>query len=222
MKVGILLAGGASTRMGRAKALVRERGESFVAHGVRALWAACDTVVVVLGADAKRLRAAIEDEFVALTERGVLHRDVQAAHRHGARGLEVRFVVNAAWRRGMYSSVRVGLAAARAMRPESVLVLPVDHPHVRPATVATLAAVMEEALGAFGGARRSGFAYALVPRVRGRRGHPVALSPGLARAVAADDTARDLGDAIRRHARLVGFLDVRDAGVVRNRNTPRD
>lgn len=222
MKVGILLAGGASVRMGRAKALVRARGESFVAHGVRALWAACDAVVVVLGADAKRLRGAIEDEFVALVERGALHRDVQTARRHGARGLEVRFAVNAGWRRGMFSSVRVGLAAARALRPESVLVLPVDHPHVRPATVAALAAVMEEALGAFGGSRRSHFAYALVPRIRGRRGHPVALSPGLARAVATDRTARDLGDAIRRHARLVGFLDVRDAGIVRNRNTPRD
>lgn len=222
MRVGVLLAGGASTRMGSAKALVRDRGMSFVARGVRALWAACDSVVVVLGADAKRLRASIEDEFVTMVERGALHRDVQAAHRHGAVGLEVRFAVNAAWRRGMFSSVQTGLAAALALRPESVLVLPVDHPNVRPATVASLAAVMQEALGAFRDSPRRGFAYALVPRVRGRRGHPVALSPALAKAVSTDREARDLGDAIRRHARLVGFLDVRDAGVVRNRNTPKD
>jgi hypothetical protein len=29
-------------------------------------------------------------------------------------------------------------------------------------------------------------------------------------------------DAVRRNARLVGYLDCGDAGVVRNRNRPRD
>ena len=65
-------------------------------------------------------------------------------------------------------------------------------------------------------------AYALVPRYRRRRGHPVALSPALARAVAADRDAGDLSDAVRRNARLVGYLDCADAGVVRNRNQPGD
>jgi nicotine blue oxidoreductase len=226
MNVGVLLAGGASSRMGSPKALARARGESFAARGVRALWAACDTVVVVLGADARRLRPAIEDEFVALVERGALHRDVQAARRHGAPGLEVRFAVNAGWRHGMLTSVRVGLSAALALKPAAVLVLPVDHPHVKPATVASLAAVMAEALGAFGGGpspqARGGFPYALVPRFGGRRGHPVALSPALAAAVRADRRASSLADAIRSRARLVGYLDVRDPGVLRNRNTPRD
>lgn len=221
MNVGVLLAAGASTRMGRAKALVREKGESFAAHGVRALWAACDVVVVVLGSQAKELRAAIEDEFVALVERGALHGDVQAARRHGAKGLEVRFVTNAAWKRGMLSSAQVGLKAALALKPEAVLVLPVDHPHVKPATAAALAGVMHDALGAFRGKERAGFAYALVPRHRGRRGHPVVLSRALAAAVRSDRAATDLGDAIRRHARLVGFLDAKDAGILRNRNTPK-
>ena len=64
------------------------------------------------------------------------------------------------------------------------------------------------------------FAYALVPRHRGWRGHPVALSAGLAAAIAKDRTARDLSDGIRRHARLVGYLDVADKGVTLNHNTP--
>ena len=37
----------------------------------------------------------------------------------------MRCAVNAEWRRGMYSSVRVGLAAALPLRPSAVLVLPV-------------------------------------------------------------------------------------------------
>jgi hypothetical protein len=32
--------------------------------------------------------------------------------------------------------------------------------------------------------------------------------------------ARDLSDGIRRNARLVGYLDVADKGIVANHNTP--
>lgn len=223
MNVGVMLAAGASRRMGRSKALMRTGGESFLAHGVRNLWNACDAVVVVLGSDARRMRAAVEDEFVKLVGAGALHRDLASAHRHGARGLEVRFAINRAWRGGMLGSARVGLRAAMRLEPESVLVLPVDHPSVKPATVQALAAAMRAALGAYrGGARSSGFAYALVPRYRRRRGHPLAVSPALARAMAADAGAADLSDAVRRSARLVGYLDCGDPGVIRNRNRPGD
>ena len=238
MNVGVLLAAGASRRMGRRKSLMRSGSESFVAHGVRHLWQACDAVVVVLGADARRVQPAMEQEFVDLFERGRLNADLEQAHRRAA-GLEVRFIENREWRKGMLGSVRVGLRAALRLGPGAVLVLPVDHPAVKPETVRALAAAMGAALASYGeapakraprvGAKRgggrratSGFAYALVPRYRRRRGHPVALSPALARAVAADREANDLSDAVRRNARLVGFLDCADAGVVRNRNTPSD
>jgi CTP:molybdopterin cytidylyltransferase MocA len=228
MMVGVLLAGGASTRMRRPKALVKAGPESFVAHGVRNLWCASDTVVVVLGADAARIRRRIEEEFVRLVGRGAFDRELHAAHRHRAQKLEVRFVVNRGWRRGMLSSARAGLQAAARSRPEAVLVLPVDHPAVRPGTVHDLCTVMAQALRA-AGARRggaktgaAGFSYALVPRHRGRRGHPIVLSAALARAIGRDAGAKDLSDAVRRNARLVGYLDVRDAGIARNVNRPGD
>jgi len=228
MNVGVLLAAGASRRMGRTKSLVRSRGQSFFAHGVRHLWSACDAVVVVLGADARRVRAEAEAEFVALVGRGALHGDVAEARRHGAQALEVRFVVNSRWRTGMLGSARVGLAAAARLKPTAILLLPVDHPGLRPVTVQALAVAMQAALGSYAGAgkaarpRSSPFAYALVPRYRRRRGHPLALSPALARAVVADRGASDLSDAVRRNARLIGFLDCADPGVVRNRNRPED
>jgi CTP:molybdopterin cytidylyltransferase MocA len=224
MNVGVMLAAGASRRMGRAKTLVRARGQSFFAHGVRHLWSACDAVVVVLGADAKRVRAGVEEEFVRLVKTGALHDDLQTAHRHGSPGLEARFVVNRTWRKGMLSSARLGLRAALRLKADAVLVLPVDHPAVKPATVRALAAAMKAALASYRGmpSKHAGFAYALVPRYRRRRGHPVALSPALARAVAGDPGATDLSDAIRRNARLVGYLDCGDAGIVRNRNRPGD
>jgi len=234
MNVGVLLAAGASRRMGRTKSLVRAAGQTYFTHGVRHLWSACDAVVVVLGSGAHTVRSAAEEEFVRLANQGALHVELQAAHRHGSRGLEVQFVVNRAWRKGMLGSARLGLRAALRLKPDGVLVLPVDHPSVKPATVRALATAMRAALGSYrgvptkrGAGRRGGpasaadgFAYALVPRFRRRRGHPLALSPALARAIARDREATDLSDAVRRNARLVGYLDCADAGVVRNRNTP--
>jgi molybdenum cofactor cytidylyltransferase len=223
MMVGLLMAGGASTRMGRAKALVPCGPESFVAHGVRILWGTCDTVVVVLGADAARIRKRIEEEFVALVQGGRFDCVLHAARGQRTRQLEVRFVVNRQWKKGMYSSVRLGLATALRLRPEAVMILPVDHPHVRATTVFDLGTVMGQAVQAARRPRtRAGFSYALVPRFRGRRGHPIALSAALARAIAKDGTAVHLADAVRRSARLVGYLDVRDAGVTRNVNRPGD
>lgn len=223
MMVGVLLAAGASTRMGRPKALATRGSESFIAHGIRNLWCACDTVVVVLGAGAAQIRKRTEEEFVSLVERGCLDEEVHVTRRHSARKLEVRFAVNRAWKQGMYSSARLGLEAAVKLKPEAVLVLPVDHPSLRSVTVQALATVMHHALHATRDAKlRAAFSYALVPRQRGRRGHPVALSAALARAVAKSARARDLSDAIRTHARLVGYLDVRDPGVVRNVNRPGD
>jgi CTP:molybdopterin cytidylyltransferase MocA len=220
--VGVVLAAGASRRMGRPKALVGIRGESFVAHGVRHLWTMCDVVFVVLGSGANGIRSSIEDEFQRLVRLGKLHDEIQAARRHGANGLEVRFVVHRAWRQGMFSSARAGLTAAVALNPEAVLLLPVDHPTVRARTVQALGASVQEALGAYQGtkAQRARFAYAVVPRFRRHRGHPLALSQGLVRQILADRAASDLSDAVRRNARLVGYLDCPDPGVIRNRNTP--
>lgn len=221
MIVAVLLAAGASRRMGRPKALAPAAGETFVARGIRTLWSACDRVVIVLGADAARIRRATAREIERLAGanelRGAAPREPEAGR------LEASFVVNRAWRSGMLGSARLGLRAALRQRPEAILLAPVDHPSVRARTVTDLARVMLAALAACRTPSvRAGFSYALVPRHRRRRGHPVALSPALARAVAADGAAAHLSDAIRRNARLVGYLDVADPGVVRNRNTPRD
>jgi CTP:molybdopterin cytidylyltransferase MocA len=223
MRAGVLLAAGASKRMGKDKALVRANGQMFVTNGVRHLWSACDVVVVVLGAHARTLRPRIEEEFARLVEHGGLAMDLVAAHRQGSAGLEVRFVTNPKWQRGMLSSVKTGLEEALRLRPSTVLVLPVDHPTVKTTTVSALAGAMDAALGAYEKGKKSNpFAYALVPRHKRHRGHPIALSPALARAIVRDAEASDLSDAMRRNARLIGYLDCTDPGVVNNRNTPRD
>ena len=220
MIVGVLLAAGASKRMGSHKALVRSRGQSFLVRGVRSLWSVCDTVIVVLGADGARVCAAAGAEFEELVARGLAAPDLRGGPRQRSGELEVRFAFNKRWPDGMLSSARVGLAQALRHKPRGILVLPVDHPDVMPATVQALGAMLEQALTAFGGRQSKAFAYGLVPRHRGHRGHPVALSSALAEGIRRDRAASDLADAIRRHARLVGYMDVTDRGVTVNRNTP--
>jgi CTP:molybdopterin cytidylyltransferase MocA len=221
MIVGVLLAAGASTRMGSSKALVRLRGQSFLVRGVRALWSVCDTVIVVLGADGKRVCRAVNEEFAELVDKGLAAPDLMAGPKQRSGELEVRFAFNTRWAQGMLSSARLGLAQALRHKPRGILLMPVDQPDIQPSTVQALGAMLEQALTSFGGKTANGFAYGLVPRHRGHRGHPVALSSALADAVRRDRSARDLSDGIRRNARLVGYLDVADKGVTTNQNTPR-
>ena len=220
MIVGVLLAAGASTRMGSPKALARSRGQSFLVRGVRALWSTCDVVIVVLGAQGDRVQRESSEEFNSLVERGLLAPELSGSLGKRSGELEVRFQPNKRWQDGMYSSARAGLLSAMKSRPKGVLVLPVDHPEVTEGTVQSLGSMLLEALGSFGGKAGGTFPYAVVPRHRGRRGHPVALSGALASAIARDGKCESLSDAIRSHARLVGYIDVADKGVLVNHNTP--
>ena len=116
----ILLAAGASSRMGRPKALLPIGGRAAVDVVAATLRdGGCAEVVVVLGAHA--------DEVCA-----------------GARLDRVRVVEHAGWAAGRTSSVQAGL---RAVAPDAaaVLLALVDMPYVAPATVAALLGVLHTA-----------------------------------------------------------------------------
>ncbi len=105
----VILAAGASTRMGRPKALIEWRGRPFFMHCVRRADAAgCVPVVVVWGSS-------------ALPEVD----GVQQAH-------------NPEWEQGPLSSLQVGLRAVLPSDPSGVLVMTVDRPHVAESTVRAL------------------------------------------------------------------------------------
>lgn len=109
----VVLAAGASTRMGRPKALLRWRGRPFVWHVVeQARAAGAGRVIVVEGA-------------VVLP-------------REAVGGATV--VRNEAWAEGPLGSLQVGLRALQEARAEGpVLVLTVDRPHLRAQTLRALA-----------------------------------------------------------------------------------
>jgi nicotine blue oxidoreductase len=104
---GLLLAAGGGRRYGGPKALVRYEGQLLVERGVEVLRAAgCAPIVVVLGAEAARVRA------------------------EAALG-DATLVDNPGWATGMGSSLRVGLSALADTAADAVVVLLVDTPGVR-------------------------------------------------------------------------------------------
>lgn len=116
----LVLAAGASSRMGRVKALLEVDGEPLVTRCVRLLRAAgAAPVLVVLGHHAARLRGPVEAAGAGAVENPDPEGD-------------------------QLSSLRVGLGALPAGAP-GVLVLPVDHGLVREATIrAVMAAAGED------------------------------------------------------------------------------
>jgi CTP:molybdopterin cytidylyltransferase MocA len=111
----------------------------------------------------------------------------------------VRVVVNGNWRAGQLSSL---LAALRLVpRGASFLVYPVDHP------VLTQAVVRKLCRAAVG---RSGAQKIIMPKFRGRVGHPVIFAPEFRRELVAARTAREV---VHRDLRRVKFVKVNCPGI---------
>ena len=108
---GLILAGGASQRMGQPKALLELEGRSFVGIGVELLrQAGCAPVLVVDGAHPLDELAGVE------------------------------LVHNTQWQRGPLSSLQLGLARALELEPrvDALLVHHVERPRVQAQTVRAL------------------------------------------------------------------------------------
>jgi len=201
--VAVLLAAGAGTRLGRGpKALLPHRGGTLVEHATAVLLAGgCDAVVVVLGAEAARVRAGSSLD-----------------------GPGVHVVDNPGWATGMASSLRVGVAAALDLAPVRVVVAHVDQPGVGPDDVARLLAAHRpgrvtasrwradpegaaEAHGAVGSQAAAG-AERAAEADRPRWAHPLVLDAALARPAAASARGdRGARDFLRAHADLVDVVD---------------
>lgn len=114
----IILAAGASTRLGQPKQLLTYQGKSLIRHITEvAINSQCRPVVVVLGADAE----IIEPHLINL--------DVHIVHNHQ-------------WSTGMASSIRCGLNAigAIASEIESIVLMLCDQPFVFPDLINQLVA----------------------------------------------------------------------------------
>ena len=101
----ILLAAGASIRLGKPKQLLQFQGETLLRRSAKTALAVSNRVVVTLGANIEIMRKQIED-------------------------LSIQIAENNNWETGMSSSIRSGLEKllADANEPEAVILMVCDQP----------------------------------------------------------------------------------------------
>lgn len=111
----MILAAGASSRMGKPKQLLTVNGQSLIQKSVEtALQVPCYPIVV-LGANADLIQPEIQDKRITT-------------------------IVNAQWQKGMGSSIRAGALKLRQVLPEAeaVIIMLCDQPLVTPTLLAEL------------------------------------------------------------------------------------
>jgi molybdenum cofactor cytidylyltransferase len=111
----IILAAGASTRMGRPKQLLEYKGRSLIQHAVEVATASvCHPIIVVLGANAE----LIKPEIVASLET----------------------IENPFWHQGISTSIRMGIETLnkRDSKAEAAILMLCDQPFVSPSLIERL------------------------------------------------------------------------------------
>jgi molybdenum cofactor cytidylyltransferase len=189
-RIALVLAAGASLRWGSGpKALAPLGGATALGRIVGTLGeAGVAPIRVVLGAHAREIR----DRFV------------------GPEALPVAWIEFRDWASGRSASVRAGLTDLPA--EAEVLLWPVDHPFVTPATVRRLLSVADS----------DDLATWVLPEYGGRGGHPVLLKPPAWRAIFDLGPDEPLRRLLARLGPQVRRVAVDDPGVAVNLNTPAD
>ncbi|MBO2012005.1 NTP transferase domain-containing protein [Hymenobacter negativus] len=116
----LLLAAGASTRMGQPKQLLLYHGRTLLRHAAEtAVASGCAPIVLVTG--------ALHDELLPEIA-----------------GLPIRAVYNTGWASGMASSIRAGLLALAETSPAAVLIMLADQPLLTPELLRQLVAQQQQ------------------------------------------------------------------------------
>ena len=194
----ILLAAGESSRMGQLKALLPWRGATLIEHQVASLFeGGVDRIVVVVGHEADRLVPLLK------------------ACREARRGALADSGDNLVWSRnpdyllGKTTSIKTGLSALIDQDASAVLMLNVDQPR----SGATIRRLLErhQTLG------RS----ITIPEHGGKGGHPIIVDARLlGELLEIDEETLGVKSVVRRHANDVARVDLGDAEVLWDLNTP--
>lgn len=199
MVAGVVLSGGASTRMGRPKALLpaaragRDAGAPSFLERICSNFAEAglSPVVVVTG-----------------------HHDAEIRAHVANRQLGVTVVTNPDPARGQLSSLWCALDALTGLPAavDAVAMTPVDHPWASPATVRRLVAAFE--------ASRAPVVRPL--SVDGTHGHPVIFSAAIFDALRGADLDRGAKAVINALADQIHHVLVDDPGAFADVDTPED
>jgi molybdenum cofactor cytidylyltransferase len=196
---GVILSAGASSRMGRDKALlpwppvleqdsVSGSSDTFLSAAIKSFLPHTEIVIVVVGENASRIAPIIYAQGASL-------------------------VRNPEPERGQFSSLRVGLQEVLNRGRDAALVTLVDRPPVDHSTIEML---RETFLGA------PAENWAVVPEYQGRHGHPFLAGREMIEAflkASPEATARDVEHGLQAH---ITYVPVADRFVTQNVDRPED
>ncbi len=195
---GIILAAGASSRMGRDKALLPwpassrtavNLAETFVGAHINALKSHCDFVTVITGSNTQSIEPV--------------------AYSLGA------FVIqNFTPELGQFSSLKIGLQDVLTRGRDAAIVALVDRPPVLPTTLVKLHAAFLEAL--------EGNLWGIVPEFEGKHGHPFFAGRDLIEAFLRAPLTSTARDIMHANAANIRYIPVEDANATLNIDTPED
>lgn len=179
--------------MGQEKALLEipGHGMSFLAAAIGSLKPHTEVVLVVAGRNAEKLKPIVF-----------------------ARGADL--VINPDPDRGQFSSLQVGLQDLLNRGRNLALITHVDRPPVASPTITALKTHFARTREVPGPERK----WLLVPEYQGIHGHPVLAGREMIEQwlrAPANSTARAVEHALQGR---IGYLDVPDANVIKNVNTP--
>lgn len=196
----VILAAGASSRLGQPKALVELPGGLPIVRLVKAsLLASGHTPVVVTGAHHEAIQNALESAF----ENGPLLGD------------SVRVCRNTNWKTGRTGSL---IAAAAMTGQVDLCVLPVDHPRISSASLEALLAEWAHAGSPAKGWLAPGCGNPMRP------GHPVVIGRGLIGLLLSSIetwSQRPLHD-LRKLSETLWMLPTKEISVLENLDRPED
>ena len=114
----------------------------------------------------------------------------------------IEIVFNRRFEEGMFTSVKAGIERSSA---ERIFILPGDIPLVESETLRAMMGIDAEIL---------------IPKYRGRKGHPLMLKGGIAKKLLAEPDDSNLRDFTRK----IGFttIDVDDEGILLDMDSPKD
>jgi molybdenum cofactor cytidylyltransferase len=191
---GLILAAGASSRMGADKALLpwppgAQKDSTLLSSAILALKPLARVVVVVAGKNADRLAPV-------------------------AAACGAVMVCNPAPERGQFSSLQIGLREVLAHGCDAAIITPVDCPPLSLATLDLLHTAFEKTLACGN--------WAVAPENNGRRGHPLIVNRALIDAFLSAPLTSNAREVRRVHAQFFASVPVPDLYLSADMNTPEE
>jgi len=196
--VGVILAAGGSTRMGRDKALLAWHNTTFLGAAIEMLRPHTEMVIVVAGTNHESLKNEIYSRGAYL-------------------------IVNEEPERGQFSSLQLGVHEVLNRGRDAAIITPVDRPPVANQTLTSLRSAFGDA-----DFKDPQGHWAVVPEVMDEttgaalHGHPILMGREMIEAILKAPVTATAREVLHAHKDHVLYLPVNDLNVARNVNTPEE